>query len=225
MLSHCVIVNSRIKEMTLALISFNDSLKKLDISLSNLSNDEAVAIGDYLSKKSTLCELNLKFNGIGMLGAKKIAQALMDNTTSNLKKLDISHNPICDDGAIAFGNCLKTNNTLVKLDLSFIDITIKPMTIFAEAIQINKGLHTLKLNQIGSIIYDDVSIFNMTILDAMYTNNTIMKLILPNEFPCDQWRYMYFKVEKINRERIKHGVDTFYTNAITCWHRNPFTYH
>ena len=151
-------------------------------SSSNLSDDGAEAISDYLSKSSILCKLNVSHTGITILGAVKIANALKVNTT--LKKLDISSNSISnsitDDGAIAFGDCPKTNNTLVKLDLSLNRITIKSMGTFSEAIEVNKSLRTLKLG-CQRIIGKDALNFNLTILHAMYMNKTIMKLYLPDD--------------------------------------------
>ena len=86
----CDISSSGIKRMTETLSDFNYSLKKLDISSNFLSDDGAEAIGNYLSKSSILCELNMSYTEITNLGAAKIANALKWNTTSILKKLDIS---------------------------------------------------------------------------------------------------------------------------------------
>jgi len=135
---------------------------------------------------------------------------------STLRKLDISWNPISDDGAAHFGDCLKVNNALIKLDLSNIQITMKSVKIFTEAIQANTGLKTLKLeiNCHGNTIT-----FNMAILDAMHTNRTIMKLILPVE----SWHYtdkerILNEVSKIHLERLKHGVNMLHTNCVTHWY-------
>jgi len=129
---------------------------------------------------------------------------------STLRKLDISWNPISDDGAAHFGDCLKVNKTLIKLDLSGIEITTKSMKIFAEAIQANSGLKTLKLidNCHG---YGDTITFNMAILDAMHTNRTIMKLILPTTrfWFHTEARRIFNEVSKIYLERLKHGVNIF----------------
>ena len=205
---NCDITSSGIKRMTETLSDFNHSLKKLDISSNNLSDDGAEAIGDYLSKSSILCELNVSCSGITHVGAVKVAKALKCNTTNTLRKLDISRNSISDDGVAAFGECLKTNNTLLKLDLSYNQITVKSMTIFADAIQENKGLRTLKL--VGLISGDNGV---MTILHAMYKNKTIMKLYLPGDDSL-MWNKhgLWNKVEMINQERTKNGLSVFYTN-------------
>ena len=222
-LSNCNINIKGIKKMVETFICFNHLLKKLDVSSNNLSDDEAEAIADYISKNSTLCKLNLSYNTIGMVGSAKIAEALKINKT--LKELDISHNVVSDDGAIAFGDCLKVSNTLVKLDLSFNHITVESISIFADAIKINRGLRTLKLVE-DTLDFESLE-FNMTVLSAFYMNKTIMKLSLClhfaayriNEFNfeddiCEEdlsfdtlHHIIYDELEKINRERIKNGVD------------------
>ena len=205
---NCDITSSGIKRMTETLSDFNHSLKKLDVSFNFLSDDGLEAIGNYLSKNSILCELNVSCTGITDVGAVKVAKALKVNAASTLRKLDISRNSISDDGAAAFGECLKTNNTLLKLDLSFNQITVKSMTIFADAIQENKGLCTLKLE---GLISDEDGV--MAILHAMYKNETIMKLYLPCN-DCLIWNKhsLWNTVEMINQERTKNGISVFYTN-------------
>ena len=98
---------------------------------------------------------------------------------------------------------------LVKLDLSFNCVTVKSMTAFAEAIQENKCLH-IKLACLFDIYGEDALKFNLTILQCMYMNKTIMKLNLPGD-KCVSWNKQSVcnEVEKINQERTKSGVDVF----------------
>ena len=61
-------------------------------------------------------------NKITSDGIVKIAEAItLLNVT--LRKLDISHNGISDDGTGAISECLKINNTLIELDISWNEIT------------------------------------------------------------------------------------------------------
>ena len=87
------------------------------------------------------------------------------------------------------------------------------MTAFAGAIQENKCLRTLKLACLSDIIGKDALKFNLTILQCMYMNETIMKLYLPDDI-CVPWNKQSVcnEVEKINQKRTKSGVDVFYTN-------------
>ena len=79
--------------------------------------------------------------------------------------------------------------------------------MIAEAIKVNTTLHTLYLSQ-----YDinDALSFNMTVLTAVYHNNTLMKLTLPWVHGDDK-RLVSSEVEKINKERTRLGIST-----LTC---------
>ena len=211
-ISNCNIANIGIERIIDA-FSYNSLLKKLDISSSNLSDDGVEVLSNYLIKNTTMLELNMSKNKTTAVGGIRIAKALKINTT--LRKLDISCNNISDDGAAAFGDCLKHNNTLIKLDLSFIQITMNSVELLAEAIKVNTGLKTLKLQ--ARIGHKDMLAFNMTILDAMHINNVIVKLYLPAYYLCEKGMKIISEVENINRERIKRGVNTFYSNVITEW--------
>ena len=70
----------------------------------------------------------------------------------------------------------KCNISLQELNMSYNNITSEGAKSIAEAIKVNTTLHTLHLGQFN--INDAVS-FNMTVLTAVYHNNTLMKLTLP----------------------------------------------
>ena len=91
----------------------NTTLKTIDISHNYISDDGAVAICEFLKINSTLQELNMSYNKIHR-GIIEIGKALETNTT--LKTIDISHNYISDDGAVAISEFLKNNSTLQELN-------------------------------------------------------------------------------------------------------------
>ena len=185
-------------------IQVNTKLQKLDICSNTISDDGAAAISDGLKNNNSLQELEMSSNNITSEGAKKIGEAIQVNTT--LQKLNISFNTITDDGVAAISNGLKSNNSLQELNMSYNNITSEGAKKIGEAIQVNETLHTLHLYQ--HKINDKLS-FNMTILTAMYHNNTLMILRLPLVFGDD--RIVNSEVEKINKERIRQGIST-----LTC---------
>lgn len=63
-----------------------------------------------------LKNLNLRMNGFGLEGAKAMAQALIHNRT--LMELDLSHNRIPLQGAIALGRGINCNDVLVTIRVS-----------------------------------------------------------------------------------------------------------
>ena len=182
-------------------IKVNKILKKLDISHNSISDDGAAAISDGLKYNISLQKLNMSYNKITSEGAKMIGEAIKVNKI--LKKLDINDNSISDDGAAAISDGLKYNISLQKLNMSHNKITSEGANMIGEAIKVNTTLHTLYLRQ--SDINDKLS-FNMTVLTAVYHNNTLMELTLPWVFFNER-----FEVEKINKERTRQGIST-----LTC---------
>ena len=144
----------------------------------------------------------MSYNKITSEGAKIIGETIKVNKT--LKKLDIPINSISDDGAAAISDGLKYNISLQELNMSCNKITSEGAKIIAEAIQVNTTLHTLVLHQPD--INDRLS-FNMTILTAVYHNNTLMTLKLPGVYGNDE-RLVRSEVERINKERTRQGIST-----------------
>ena len=186
-------------------IQVNTTLQKLDIYNNQVSDDGAAAISDGLKSNNTLLEFNMSSNQITNVGAKKIGEAIQVNIA--LQKLDISNNKVSDDGAAAISNSLKSNNSLQELNMSFNQITNEGAKKIAEAIKVNTTLHTLYLRQYN---INDVLSFNITVLTAVYHNNTLMKLSLPYVWD-DNKRLVDSEVEKINKERTRQGI-----SILTC---------
>ena len=187
-------------------IKVNKTLQKLDINNNSISDDGAAAISDGLKCNISLQELNMSYNMITSEGAKMIGEAIKVNKT--LQKLNIYRNSISDDGAAAISDGLKCNISLQELDMSSNMITSEGAKIFAEAIKVNTTLHTLNLYQPD---INDALSFNMTVLTAVYHNNTPMTLRLPFVLVDDDKRLMSSEVEKINKERTRQGIST-----LTC---------
>ena len=82
----------------------NNSVKLLDISNHDITNE----------------------------GAKTIAKAIQGNTS--LHQLDISHSKISDDGEIAISECLKYNSTLQELNISYNEVSNNGITYIGKAL-------------------------------------------------------------------------------------------
>ena len=188
-------------------IQVNATLQKLMLGRNKISNDGAAAISDGLKSNNSLRELDMSYNEITSEGAKKIGEAIQVNTT--LQKLNIDGNRISDDGAAAISDGLKSNNYLQRLDMNNNKITIEGAKKMAEVIIVNTTLHELDLYQ----RFIDKLSFNMTVLTAVYHNNTLMKLRLPRA-SGDGDRLVRSEVEKINKERTRQGIST-----LTCYYR------
>ena len=164
-----------------------------------------MCLSECLKEDDTLQELNLSYNKITSEGAKMIGKTIKEN--KRLQKLEISGNSISDDGAAAISDGLKCNISLQELDMSWNEITSEGAKLIAEAIKANTTLHTLNLFQ---HYINDVLSFNMTVLTAVYHNNTLMTLQLPYVYK-DNKRLVSSEVEEINKERTRQGIST-----LTC---------
>ena len=76
----------------------------------------AAALGSALQSNTTLTELKLFLNDLGLTSAESLATALKTNTT--LTMLDVSYNDLGSAGAEALASVLKRNTTLKHLDLA-----------------------------------------------------------------------------------------------------------
>ena len=188
-------------------IQVNTTLQKLDIRGNTISDDGAAAISDGLKCNNSLQVLNISSNNITSEGAKKVGEAIKMNTT--LRKLYINKNIISDVGLAAISDSLKSNNSLQELYMYDIMFTSEGAKQIAETIKVNKTLHTLHISQYS---INDVLSFNMTVLTAVYHNNTLMKLWLPSVHGDDDRRLVSSEVEKINKERTRQGIRTLTCN-------------
>ena len=88
---------------------------------------------------STLKELNLSHNTqISKLEIKMLANAIKVNNT--LQKLNILCIQIFLSGALQFSSCLRTNSSLIELDISRNDINCEGASAIAESLWVNTTL-------------------------------------------------------------------------------------
>ena len=145
------------------------TLQKLDLSETDLYDDQARTISDCLKSNNSLQELNMSSNEITSKAAKEIGETIQVNTT--LRKLDVHDNRISDDGVVAISNGLKCNNSLQELNMSHNEITSKGIKKIGEAIQVNTTLQKLDIS--GNRISDDGA---AAISDGLKSNNSLQEL-------------------------------------------------
>ena len=197
-------------------LSHNDSspwgvysaiIRNCSVNSLTLCGDDGIE--DYVNAVKEALQTNTKLVSLTLCdiidhGVISIAEVIQVNTT--LQKLDISFNTITDDGVAAISDGLKNNNSLQELNISGNNITSEGAKKIGEAIHINKTLHTLHVRQ----YINDALSFNMTILTAMYHNNTLKELSLPSVYGDDD-KLVRSEVEKINNERTRLGI-----SILTC---------
>ena len=111
----------------------NNTLQELNLSYNEVSNLGIISISKCLQINSTLQTLDISHNDITDDGAIAIGKALRshykDNsivTTSGdyiencmLQKINLSYNNISSEGIVTLSDCLKKNNTLKELAISW----------------------------------------------------------------------------------------------------------
>ena len=193
----------------------NTILRNLDISNNKILDDGIKVFSEYLKTNPPLAEIKISQNGITSDGASAIAWSLQMNTT--LQKLDISCNKISNDGAIALSECLKINTTLTELNASRDYFTCdEGVKGIVEGIQANKGLRSLTLctGNMKASSYTCRHSFHMSVLTALYHNDTITELTLSMPFPLSHHTGLLNELEKINSKRRKNGVDLVKFNYV-----------
>ena len=137
----------------------NTSVKTLDLSRNPLGNEGAKALAGMLGSESsgtvntTLEHFYLSVCRIGPVGAQHLAQALCVNTS--VKTLDLSRNPLGNEGAKALAEMLggngaessgTVNTTLEHFDLSVCRIGPVGARHMAQALRVNTSVKTLTLS-------------------------------------------------------------------------------
>jgi len=125
-----------------AYIQANKTMQVLNISRCGIPVAGTTVISDCLKRNTTLQHLNMSHNKIE---AKSIAEVFQVNTS--LQKLNISSCNITDIGAIS--DSLKTNCSLLELDVSHNKITVDGAYKIAELIQVNITLQILDVSFCG----------------------------------------------------------------------------
>ena len=143
-------------------LQVNKTLQVLDISNNEMFDDGILNFSNYLKENNNLQKLKISWNKDIYLDLDSTIHScamsemkLGDTETilisaflvssNNITKLDISHNYITDDGAVAISECLNYNNTLKEVYISDNEITSEGVMTILKSIDSNSPLHTLDL--------------------------------------------------------------------------------
>ena len=123
------------------MLQVNKTLTHLDLS-SNWKFQNASCVFQGLQNNTTLVYLNLSYIELKLKKDTPLAKALttMLQENKHLKHLDLSHNPLCDEGVYCLCEGLQHNTTLVYLNLSTTGITDKGAEWIAQAYNSNRSL-------------------------------------------------------------------------------------
>ena len=203
-ISECLKYNSTLQELNMShnkisnnefakALHMNTTLQLLDISHNKLSDDEALTLSNHLKGKSKLYQLKMSVNDIdldinfivrSLNACHKFCLEKFSNTeailvskflyyNTNILKLDISYNDISDDGAVAISECLKNNNTLQELNMSQNKVSDYGIINIGKALQINITLQILDISH--NFLSNDGAV---AIGECLTKSNTLQELNL-----------------------------------------------
>lgn len=166
-----------------AALEHNYTLATLDLASNDISCECGVVITHALRENPSLTELDLQGNDLNAESGQAIAAKLSDDDCE-LRSLILNTNDISWEGGVAIADGLKTNHTLIYLDLSYNKIGSNGSVAgkeFADMICKNSCLRHLDLE--GNALGREAG---MKLAFALSRNNTLVTLSLrDNHFDCD----------------------------------------
>ena len=126
-------------------LSCNKVIMLLDFKGNNLRESGAMLIGKLLKRTTTLQELFLEWNTLGMWdsGITAISEGLALN--ESLRVLDLSNNQISHESGQQLAASLKRNKTLSVLDMRWNNVGVLGGRAFLSAMEHNKYIVNLQL--------------------------------------------------------------------------------
>ena len=149
----------------------NTTLANLNLAHNNLGLAGAESLAAALKTNTTLTNLDLSWNNLGPAGAELLATALKTNTT--LTNLNLSRSKLGPAGAESLAKALKTNTTLTNLDLSGNNLGPASAESLATALNISSTLRNVNLsdNNVGPTVAESLA-------TALKTNTSLTNLNL-----------------------------------------------
>ena len=152
-------------------LKVNTTLMQLKLINNDIGLSGAVSLAEAIKVNTTLAQLKLFDNHIGDAGAAFLAEAMKVNTT--LTQLKLLHNNIGDAGAASLAEAMKVNTTLTQLKLLHNNIGDAGAASLAEAMKVNTTLTELNLRNNNIGVAGAASL-----AEAMKVNTTMTQLNL-----------------------------------------------
>ncbi|XP_071972909.1 leucine-rich repeat-containing protein 74A isoform X2 [Engystomops pustulosus] len=142
-------------------------------------NEVGVVPTSYFIRHMSQTRMNLKHHGLGPRGAHALAVALKTNTS--IIHLNLEDNWIEAVGLIHLVQVLRENNTIQELDLTNNHLGVKGSDVLSRILMDNLSLSSLTLAHNG---FNDLSAKHLA--EAMFTNFRVTKLDLSHNEFCEK---------------------------------------
>lgn len=139
----CLLCEDSLK-IILNALSFNKTIKILDLKGNNLRVSGSELVGKML-KRTSLVELYLEWNSLGMCETSLVAISEGLALNGTLRVLDLSNNQISHLGGQEIANALKHNKQLRVLDLRWNNIGVVGGRSLLSSLTTNKYIVSLEL--------------------------------------------------------------------------------
>ena len=183
------------------------ALKVLNFDWTNIGKEDCEQLAQLLSSTQCLETLCIGFNFLFSDSIIELVRAL-SHPNCSLKTLDLSGNPIGDEGAAALAQSVTKNKTITKLKLFSCGITATGGVELALSLLVNSTIEELdigdnslgesvstfaqlvrqskKLKRLNLCLDKSISQSNVNaLLDSLGSNRTLKELILPRKFETD----------------------------------------
>ena len=186
------------------------ALKYLHFSSTNIGKKDCEQLAQLLSSSQCLETLRIGYNSLASDSIIELVRAL-SHPNCSLKTLNLSVNPIGDEGAVALAQSITKNRTITELNLSWCGITAtggaelasslmvnstiesfniscnsveEAVPAFAELVRLSKKLKTLDISSDKSLSQSTVN----ALLDSLASNQTLEELVLSRKFQTDMYK-------------------------------------
>ena len=146
----------------------NIALVDVNLCKNEIGSRGAKALANTLLHNNALRKLNLKRNCIGISGAKSLGPAVK---ASKLKVLDVSFNPLQDEGGKHVVSALKCNNELETLNMRYTRIGDETCRAFATALRTNRRVTCVDMACNAAVTYEG----SAAVLDSLEVSNYTLR--------------------------------------------------
>lgn len=143
------LTNTDVQALVAAVLSTGTPVKALYLWYNSITDEGVVALSqlfqDTDSYRCALEVLDLRGNGVGVAGARVLAEALITSRNATLATLNLNGNPIGDAGGIALAEWLQTSSAVQQLDLGNTELETGAVVALCTVLRDNHTLRDLNI--------------------------------------------------------------------------------
>ncbi len=143
-------------------------LDELDVSGNQIGDEGATALATLFSAKNPLKRLNIEANKVSDKGITALATALRN---VSLPALKFAKNDIGDAGVAAIASLIKSNSTILHVDLANNSITDAGLQVLCEVLKSNTSVLTLNVSR------NNLTLAGVTAIHGLLSVNKVLRTV------------------------------------------------